>query len=53
MQKEFVYLDKKIVYQLVGKGKPVLLLHGFGEDSTIFNSQIEFLKEYCLLIVPD
>ena len=40
-------------YQLIGKGKPVVLLHGFGEDSQIWNQQIDFLQQHCLLIVPD
>jgi len=31
----------------------VLLLHGYGEDSQIWNNQIEYLSTHCLLIVPD
>ena len=53
MQKEFIYLDKKVSYQVHGKGTPVLLLHGFPLNGDIFKKQIEFLKEYCLLVVPD
>ncbi len=53
MKKTFNYNDSLINYRTEGTGKAVVLLHGFGEDSKIFNSQIDFLKEHCLLIVPD
>ncbi len=53
MQKQFQYKNATISYTLVGSGQPVVLLHGFGEDSRIFNEQLEFLKEHCLLIIPD
>ncbi len=53
MQKTFIYKEARISYRTEGKGKPVVLLHGFGEDSHIFDQQIEFLKESCLLIIPD
>lgn len=53
MQKTFEYKNKNVSYRIEGQGKPVVLLHGFGEDSQIFNNQIDFLKEHCLLIVPD
>ena len=53
MQKTFIYKEARISYRTEGKGKPVVLLHGFGEDSQIFDQQIEFLKESCLLIIPD
>jgi pimeloyl-ACP methyl ester carboxylesterase len=44
---------KKIFYRLEGEGKPVLFLHGFGENGNIWNGQINALKEKYLLIVPD
>jgi pimeloyl-ACP methyl ester carboxylesterase len=53
MQKSFQYHSAAISYSRYGKGKPVVLLHGFGEDSSIWNEQVNFLKEHCLLIVPD
>lgn len=53
MEKEFIYLGKKVFYGVYGKGIPVLLLHGFPFNGDIFKKQIDFLKEYCLLIVPD
>lgn len=30
-----------------------MLIHGFGEDGEIWINQIQFLKDNCLLIVPD
>ena len=53
MKKKFQYLQSTISYRVEGAGKTVVLLHGFAEDSTIFNHQINFLKNYCQLIVPD
>jgi pimeloyl-ACP methyl ester carboxylesterase len=53
MQKSFLYQAATISYTILGKGKPVLLLHGFGEDSNVWKYQVSFLKEHCLLIIPD
>jgi len=51
--RSLLYQDKKIAYKVYGEGKPVLLLHGFGEDSKIWKPQIEFLEPHFRLIVPD
>ncbi len=48
-----MFRDKKIFYQVEGSGKPVLLLHGFGEDGDIWKHQVEKLKRNYLLIIPD
>ncbi len=54
MEKTLLYYPKNILsYRIEGKGKPVVLLHGFGEDSHIWDEQISYLKDHCLLIVPD
>jgi len=47
------FKNKKIFYRLEGKGKPVLLVHGFAEDGKVWNKQVEVLKEKNLLIIPD
>ena len=47
------FQNKKIFYRIEGKGKPVILLHGFGENGNIWNKQIDALKENNLLIIPD
>jgi pimeloyl-ACP methyl ester carboxylesterase len=51
--KHFQYFSTNISYRIEGSGEPVVLLHGFGEDSNIWNRQIEFLKEHFLVIAPD
>ena len=53
MQKNFIYHDAIISYRVEGKGQPVVLVHGFAEDSHIWDQQVLFLKEHCLLIMPD
>ncbi|MBS1638881.1 MAG: alpha/beta hydrolase [Bacteroidetes bacterium] len=53
MIKHFKYNQSTIFYRVEGKGKTVVLLHGFGEDNNIFNQQINFLKNYCQLIIPN
>ncbi len=51
--KTFTYQSSKIFYRTVGKGKPVVLVHGFAEDSEVWKNQIEFLQDHCFLIIPD
>ncbi|HEY1019582.1 MAG TPA: alpha/beta hydrolase [Sediminibacterium sp.] len=53
MEKTFSCHSTTISYTLQGKGTPVVLLHGFGEDSQIWNTQVSFLQEFCMLLVPD
>src|SRR3954469_1613926 len=55
-----VYMEKKVdfgngtmYYNDLGTGFPVVLLHGFAEDHTVWNDQVEFLQHHCRLIVPD
>src|SRR5258705_996776 len=58
--KKLAYQSSNIFYRTVGKGKPVVLIHGFAEDGDIWKDQIEFLKDHlptgqagCYLIIPD
>lgn len=51
--KTFLFQNKKVQYKIYGEGKPVMLIHGFGEDSNVWESQINFLKKDFKLIVPD
>lgn len=39
MNKELLYQNKKIFYRIFGSGKPVILIHGFGEDSDVWKNQ--------------
>jgi len=48
-----VFQDKTIHYRIYGNGKTVMLLHGFGEDSTVWEPQVNFLQQHFRLIVPD
>ena len=42
-----------IFYRVMGNGRPVLLIHGFGEDGEVWKKQWSFLQEHFTLIVPD
>ncbi len=53
MQKSFSHSDATIFYRKIGNGPTVVLIHGFGEDGRIWDQQIDYLKNYCQLIVPD
>jgi len=53
MNKEIRYENKKIFYRSIGSGKLVMLVHGFGEDSKVWNNQVESLKNKFHFIVPD
>lgn len=53
MLKTFEYNKATISYRSEGEGKTVLLLHGFGEDSSIWNAQVAFLQQHCRVITPD
>jgi len=53
MQKQFQYKSTNISYNIHGKGKAVVLIHGFAEDSEVWNEQVNFLQKNCQLIIPD
>ncbi len=53
LTKKISFQNKKIYYRIYGQGKTVVLLHGFGEDSSIWQPQINFLQNHFRLIVPD
>ena len=53
MIKEIQVQGKKIVYQVIGNGKPVILIHGFGEKADVWNNQVDYLQDKFQLIVPD
>ncbi|HWR33754.1 MAG TPA: alpha/beta hydrolase, partial [Chitinophagaceae bacterium] len=53
MNKELLYQNKKIFYRITGSGKPVILIHGFGENGAVWKNQIGFLKDKFKLIIPD
>lgn len=47
------FKNSSIAYQVTGAGKTVVLVHGFGEDGSMWQSQVDFLKEHYRIIVPD
>jgi pimeloyl-ACP methyl ester carboxylesterase len=53
MDKEITIGGKKIFYRLYGQGKPVMLVHGFGETGDIWQKQVDALQNRFKLIVPD
>lgn len=52
-EKKITFQDAAIFYRTVGKGKTVVLVHGFGEDSDIWNYQVNFLKGHFRILLPD
>lgn len=47
-------MDKPITsYREAGSGIPVILLHGFAEDGSIWDNQLAHLEAHCRLIIPD
>jgi pimeloyl-ACP methyl ester carboxylesterase len=42
-----------IHYVITGEGRTLVLVHGFGEDGSIWENQIEYFKNDYRIIVPD
>jgi len=52
-QKQTLFRGKKICYTVAGEGQPVLLVHGFTEDSDVWKYQRNELSRHYRLILPD
>jgi len=52
-QKTFQYNGALISYRVIGKGVPFLLLHGFGEDGSVFYPIATALEQDTCFIIPD
>lgn len=50
---EIIIKDKKVIYEDVGEGKPILLLHGWGSESKHFACIINALKDRFRLVAPN
>lgn len=51
---DFVTLSHgRLHYRKLGSGTPVFLIHGFGEDSTVWDALIPFLPDGFLFVMPD
>ena len=53
ISKTFNFQDSKISYKVLGKGYPVVLLHGFGFSNKIWFEIAESLKNDFMFIMPD
>ncbi len=53
MQKSFVYERGTINYSIQGAGNVVVLVHGFGEDGSVFDQQVDALSGSNTVLVPD
>src|SRR5678810_1244600 len=53
MQRRIPYSNTEIFYRTKGEGVPVILIHGFGEDSAVWIEQVRIMKNHCRLIIPD
>ena len=53
MDKSFQYQNATISYKVHGTGMPVMLLHGFAEDHTIWEKQVDELRKLYQVIIPD
>ncbi len=45
--------ELEIAYTVKGQGRPLILLHGNGEDHTIFREAAELLSQYYTVYMPD
>ncbi len=52
-KKEIQAGGTKVIYRVSGQGETVILVHGFGEDGSVWNNQAGPLKENFRVIVPD
>lgn len=53
MEKQLTFQNKQLRYQVLGEGVPVMLVHGFGEDSTVWDRQLPQLQQRFTIILPD
>ena len=53
MNKTIPYNNSPLHYSVQGKGAPVILVHGFGEDGAIWDDLADRLKDKFKLIIPD
>ncbi|RYZ47633.1 MAG: alpha/beta hydrolase [Sphingobacteriales bacterium] len=44
---------KQVFYRVTGTGRPVMLVHGFGETGDVWKQQVDHLEDRFLLVVPD
>ncbi|MFR7881830.1 MAG: alpha/beta fold hydrolase [Christensenellales bacterium] len=42
---DYIYQDKYVYFKKEGNGSPIILLHGWGVDSSCFDDLMDSLKE--------
>lgn len=52
MEKNIVYKNKTISYDVVGTGEPVVLIHGVPADGSLWDNQVAFLANRYRIITP-
>lgn len=53
MQRQLTYNGSTLFYHCSGDGAALVLLHGFGEDSSIWRFQKVFLEPHFKILIPD
>ena len=53
ISKKVLFKNSVLHYKISGKGKYLMLIHGFGEDWRVWKYQIETLSKHYTLIIPD
>lgn len=53
MNKSISFNNTEVYYRVIGNGQPIIFIHGFGEDGTIWDNQVLILKDKFQLIIPD
>ena len=49
----FTYKDLDIYYEVIGKGEPIVFLHGWGSSLNSFEKQINYFKDKYTLYLID
>lgn len=52
-EKTILINNQPVFYRVVGDGQPVVLVHGFSEDGTVWENQVAYLQNKFQLIIPD
>lgn len=50
LEKQIEYKGSPLYFTVYGEGNTILLLHGFGEDGTVWNEQLNALQGYKLIV---
>lgn len=51
--KKLIYEGAVLCYRIYGEGRPVILVHGFGEEANVWDGLVAHLQNRYQLIIPD